>query len=83
MDGTRKIASVTALTGTMEGDVISKEELFRFEPAGFDASGRQLGEFCGCGVQMDCIIDRINSWGQTVDDDWFFDRFDPERGCGA
>lgn len=82
-DGTRKIASVTALTGTMEGDVISKEELFRFEPAGFDASGRQLGEYSGCGVPMDCIIDRINSWGQAVDDDWFFDRFDPERRCGA
>lgn len=80
VDGSRKIASITALTGGMEGDVISKEELFRYEPAGFDASGRQLGEYCGCGVPMDGIIDRINSWGQAVDDDWFFDRYDPERG---
>lgn len=80
VDGSRKIASITALTGGMEGSVISKEELFRFEPAGFDASGRQLGEFHGCGVPMDGIIDRINSWGQSVDNDWFFDRFDPERG---
>lgn len=83
VDGSRKIASVTALTGGMEGDVIAKEELFRFEPASFDTSGRQLGEFCGCGVPMDGIIDRINSWGQAVDDDWFFDRHDPERGCSA
>lgn len=80
VDGSRKITSITALTGAMEGDTISKEELFRFEPAGFDASGRQLGGFCGCGVPMDGIIDRINSWGQAVDEDWFFDRFDPERG---
>ncbi|MEA5019285.1 MAG: CpaF family protein [Gordonibacter sp.] len=83
VDGSRKIASITALTGGMEGDVIAKEELFRFEPASFDTSGRQLGEFCGCGVPMDGIIDRINSWGQAVDDDWFFDRHDPERGCSA
>lgn len=81
VDGSRKIASITALTGGMEGDVIAKEELFRFEAAGFDASGRQLGEFVGCGVPMDSVIDRIESWGQAVDEDWFFDRHDPERGC--
>lgn len=81
VDGTRKIASITALTGNMEGDVISMEELFRFEPSGFDASGRQLGAFHGCGMPMDNIIDRIGSWGQSVDEEWFFDRFDPmERG---
>lgn len=84
VDGTRKIASITALTGNMEGEVISMEELFRFEPSGFDASGRQLGAFCGCGVPMDGIIDRIGSWGQSVDEDWFFDRFDPsEKGVSA
>ena len=83
VDGSRKIASITALAGGMEGDVISKEELFRYEPSGFGASGRQLGEFHGCGVPMDDIIDRINSWGQAVDDDWFFDRYDPERGCSV
>lgn len=84
VDGTRKIASITALTGSMEGDVISMEELFRFEPSGFDASGRQLGAFCGCGVPMDGIIDRIGSWGQSVDEDWFFDRFDPsEKGVSV
>ncbi len=79
VDGSRKIASITALTGGMEGSAICKEELFRYEPSGFDASGRQLGEFVGCGVPMDCIIDRIESWGQSVDEGWFFDRFDPER----
>lgn len=82
-DGSRKIASITALASCMEGDVIAKEELFRFAPAGFDASGRQLGAFCGCGVPMDEIIGRIESWGQTVDEGWFFDRHDPERGCSA
>lgn len=80
VDGSRKIASITALTGAMEGDVIAKEELFRYVPAGFGPSGRQLGEFCGCGVPMDAVIDRIESWGQTVDEDWFFDRFDPDEG---
>lgn len=83
VDGSRKITSITALTGGMEGDAISKEELFRYEPTGFGASGRQLGEFCGCGVPMEVIIDRINSWGRAVDEDWFFDRYDPGRGCRA
>ena len=78
-DGSRKIVSITALTGTMEGGVISKEELFRYEPAGFGPSGKQLGCFCGCGVPMDSIIGRIESWGQEVDEDWFFDRCDPDR----
>lgn len=79
VDGSRKIVSITALTGNMEGDVISKEELFRFEPSGFGESGHQLGCFVGSGVPMDAIISRIESWGQTVDDAWFFDRFDPDE----
>lgn len=78
-DGSRKVTSITALTGTMEGEVISKEELFRYEPLGFGQSGQQLGCFCGGGVPMDSIIERIESWGQSVDDDWFFDRYDPDE----
>lgn len=49
-DGSRRVTSVTEVTG-MEGDVIQSQELFRYARAGVDAEGRVIGEFTATGVR--------------------------------
>ncbi len=41
-DGTRRITHISEITG-MEGDIISMQEIFKFEQQGFDAKGRVTG----------------------------------------
>ena len=73
VDGTRKIDSIVHLAG-MEGDVISTEQLFHFEPLGFGEDGRLLGEFVGDGFQPSRIVQQLESRGVFYDKSWFFDR---------
>lgn len=49
-DGTRKLVSVQEITG-MEGDIISLQELFKFEQVGIDAKRRVKGRFLCTGVR--------------------------------
>ena len=49
-DGRRKITSVQEITGT-EGEVVSMQEIFRFEQSGVDAEGRVLGHFSATGIR--------------------------------
>jgi len=49
-DGTRRITSVSEITG-MEGDTISMQEVFQFERRGIDAEGRVIGRFRPRGVR--------------------------------
>jgi pilus assembly protein CpaF len=49
-DGTRKVLSVTELTG-MEGDMITLQDIFTFERHGIDESGKVRGTFKAAGVQ--------------------------------
>jgi pilus assembly protein CpaF len=46
--GTRRVVSISEVTGTESGKV-QMQELFRFERAGTDAHGRMHGRFEGCG----------------------------------
>jgi pilus assembly protein CpaF len=46
--GTRRIVSITEVTG-MEGGRVQMQDLFRFQQTGFDAQGRSEGHFTGCG----------------------------------
>ena len=43
-DGSRKIINIAEVTG-MEGDIITLQDLFRFENHGLDSDGRITGEF--------------------------------------
>ena len=76
-DGSRKISSITALMG-MEADVITTEELFRFEQTGAGARNGKCGSgvmgcFVGCQNPVPELIKRIESWGGMVDQSWFYD----------
>ncbi|RMH05681.1 MAG: CpaF family protein [Nitrospirae bacterium] len=49
-DGTRKLVSIQEITG-MEGDVITLQELFKFEQTGVDDNRRVKGRFVCLGVR--------------------------------
>jgi pilus assembly protein CpaF len=49
-DGTRKVLSVTELTG-MEGDMILMQDIFVFERRGLDETGKVLGAFRATGIR--------------------------------
>jgi pilus assembly protein CpaF len=52
-DGTRKVTSVTELTG-MEGEVISMQDIFVFERTGIDKKGKVCGRFRASGIRPKC-----------------------------
>ncbi len=49
-DGTRRMMSVTEITG-MEGDIITMQEVFRFERVGLSEDGTVEGYFTGTGLR--------------------------------
>jgi pilus assembly protein CpaF len=72
-DGTRKLVSMQEITG-MEGDIISMQEIFRFEQTGVDHDGKVLGQFSATGVRPR-FADRLRMFGAPVPED----TFDPDR----
>ncbi len=72
-DGTRKVVSMQEITG-MEGDIISMQEIFRFEQTGVDADGKVMGHFCATGVRPR-FAERLRMFGAPVPED----TFDPDR----
>ena len=52
-DGSRKIINISEITG-MEGDIITMQDLFRFEQKGIDGDGRLRGEFVTTGLRPMC-----------------------------
>ena len=72
-DGARKLVSLQEITG-MEGDIISMQEIFRFEQTGVDAEGRVQGQFCATGVRPR-FTERLKTFGAAVGED----AFDPDR----
>ncbi len=49
-DGTRKVTSITEVSG-MEGDTVVMTEIFKFEQTGVDAQGKTLGELKPTGIR--------------------------------
>lgn len=49
-DGTRRVTSITEITG-MEGDIMQIQEIFRFRRLGVDANDKVLGHFEATGVR--------------------------------
>jgi pilus assembly protein CpaF len=72
-DGARKLVSLQEITG-MEGDIISMQEIFRFEQTGVDADGHVLGQFSATGVRPR-FSDRLKTFGAGVSED----AYDPDR----
>jgi pilus assembly protein CpaF len=63
-DGTRRMTSITEITG-MEGEVISMQEVFRFERLGVEPeSGKIIGRFNATGIRS-AYSDRFRQWGLT------------------
>jgi len=73
IDGCRKVVSIQEITG-MEGDIISMQEIFRFEQTGVDRDGKVLGHFSATGVRPR-FADRLKMYGADIPDD----TFDPDR----
>ena len=60
-DGTRKVTGISEITG-MEGEVITMQEIFRFDKLGVSAQGRVVGRFVATGVRPKCC-DRLLASG--------------------
>jgi pilus assembly protein CpaF len=60
-DGSRRMISITELTG-MEGDVISMQEIFRYERLGLAPDGKIIGRFNATGVRS-FYSERFKQWG--------------------
>ena len=63
-DGSRRMVSITEVTG-MEGDVITMQEVFRFERTGLEPNGKIIGHFTGCGLRSH-YSERFKRWGYDV-----------------
>jgi pilus assembly protein CpaF len=63
-DGSRRMTSITEITG-MEGDVISMQEIFRYERLGVEPSGKIIGRFNATGVRSH-YSDRFRQWGYDL-----------------
>ena len=68
-DGTRKVTSVSEITG-MEGDVITMQEIFRFDKVGVGQDGRVLGRFVATGVRPK-VCERLKTGGVVLPPDMF------------
>jgi pilus assembly protein CpaF len=60
-DGTRRMTSITEITG-MEGEVISMQEVFRYERLGIEPNGKIIGRFNATGIRS-TYSDRFRQWG--------------------
>ena len=63
-DGSRRMVSVTEITG-MEGDVISMQEIFRFQRVGLTPENKIIGHFTGTGVRSN-FTERFRLWGYDL-----------------
>jgi pilus assembly protein CpaF len=63
-DGSRRMVSITEVTG-MEGEVISMQEIFRYERLGIEANGRIIGRFNATGIRS-AYSDRFRQWGYDL-----------------
>lgn len=63
-DGSRRMVSITEITG-MEGEVISMQEVFRYERLGLSPDGKIIGRFNATGVRSH-FSDRFRQWGYDL-----------------
>ncbi|MEL7213227.1 MAG: CpaF family protein [Pseudomonadota bacterium] len=63
-DGSRRMTSITEITG-MEGDVISMQEIFRFQRVGLTPDNKIIGHFTATGVRSH-YSERFRMWGYDL-----------------
>ncbi|WP_204115347.1 CpaF family protein [Shimia biformata] len=63
-DGSRRMTSITEITG-MEGDVISMQEVFRFQRTGITPDNKIVGHFTATGVRSH-YSERFRMWGYDL-----------------
>jgi pilus assembly protein CpaF len=63
-DGSRRMTSITEITG-MEGEVISMQEIFRYERIGIAPDGKIIGRFNATGVRSH-YSERFRQWGYDL-----------------
>ncbi|WP_354595917.1 CpaF family protein [Rhodovulum tesquicola] len=73
-DGSRRMVSITEITG-MEGEVISMQEVFRYERLGLAPDGKIIGRFTATGVRSH-YSERFRQWGYDLP----ASLFEPNRG---
>ena len=49
-DGTRKVTSITEITG-MEGDIVAMQDIFVFDKRGVRDNGQVIGDFVATGIR--------------------------------
>jgi pilus assembly protein CpaF len=67
--GPRKIVAITEVQG-MEGDVVTMQDIFRFEQDGVGQNGKAYGRIVSTGVRPG-FLDRLKAAGTIVDNNWF------------
>ncbi len=73
-DGTRRVTSVSEITG-MEGEIVQMQEIFKFVRVGTEEDGTIIGEFRATGVRPK-FLDEIKSHGIEIPGE-YFDPKDP------
>jgi pilus assembly protein CpaF len=68
-DGTRKVTSISEITG-MEGEIITMQEIFRFDKLGIGQDGRVIGRFVATGVRPK-VCERLLQSGVQLPGDMF------------
>ncbi|MTJ03251.1 MAG: CpaF family protein [Sediminimonas qiaohouensis] len=63
-DGSRRMTSITEVTG-MEGEVISMQEIFRYQRVGLTPDNKIIGHFTGTGVRSN-FSERFRLWGYDL-----------------
>lgn len=74
-DGSRKITHITEIQH-MEGEIITTQELFRFEQTGMDENGKLMGHFVATGMQPG-FMEKFQINGVSLPDNFFMPE---ERG---
>ena len=68
-DGQRRLVSIHEITG-MEGDVITMQEIFKFERTGIDTDGTVRGHFVATGIRPN-FMDAFERRGIKLSQDIF------------
>ncbi|HEY9020455.1 MAG TPA: CpaF family protein [Paracoccaceae bacterium] len=63
-DGSRRMTSITEITG-MEGEVISMQEVFKFQRVGLTPDNKIIGHFTATGVRSH-FSERFRLWGYDL-----------------
>ncbi len=63
-DGSRRMVSITEITG-MEGDIISMQEIFKFQRDSVEEDGTINGHFTATGLRSS-FMERFQQWGYHI-----------------